>query len=208
MPVPQYTYTDNTPQLSNKISSTQSKIQSNFQAINELFNVNHVDFNDVNEDGTLRNAGKHKFLTLPFQGSVPVTSSSQMSIYSAATADGNGSEVFFTYPTATSGTPLTGLGQPGLPATPGYGYLAGSVLMKWGTATGITTGANAILFPVSGSIPVFTSVFIVQYTPAVNYSLPAPGSQGPYITSVTTTGFTFNAPTTISTSILWYAIGL
>lgn len=203
MPVPQYTYTDNTPQSTNRISSTQKPIQSNFQAINELFNVNHVDFNDAN-------AGKHKFLTLPFQVSVPVTSSSQMSIYSAATADGNGSEVFFTYPTATTGTPLTGLGQLGLPATPGYGYLAGSVLMKWGTATGITTGANAITFPVAVNIPVFSSVFLVQYTPASNYTLPAPTvtTAGPYITNVTTTGFTFNSPSPISSSIYWYAIGL
>lgn len=201
MPVPQYTYTSNTPQPGNKISSTQRPIMTNFQAINEIINVNHVGFNDVNQ-------GKHKFLTLPFLGSVPTTTSSQMSIYADATSDGNSAEIFFTYPTAVVGTPLTGLGHLSLPATSGFAYLAGSVLMKWGTATGITTGPNIITFPISGSIPTFTSVAIVQYTPASSYSIPAVGSIGPYITNITATNFLLNCPTTISSSVYWYAIGL
>lgn len=203
MALPKYVYTNNIPQATNKISSTQKGIQNNFQAINEFFNVNHVDLNDAN-------AGKHKFLTLPFQGSLPTTTSSQMSLYSASTSDGNGSEIFFTYPTAVTGTPLTGLGGSSLPAATGYAYLGGSVLMKWGTATGITTGTNNIIFPVSASIPVFSSITTVQFTPASTYTLHSPALfvQGPYITNVTTTGFTLNSPNAISSSVYWYAIGL
>ena len=201
MAIPKYVYTNNVPQGPNRIPATQKPINNNFKAINEILNVDHVGFNDANQ-------GKHKHLTLPFQGSVPVTTSNQMSIYSASTSDGNGSEIFFTYPTATTGTPLTGLGNGALPAAEGWCYLAGSVLMKWGNATGITTDANIITFPVAVGVPVFTSVFIAQFTPSANYTIPAAGSIGPYVTSVTTTSFTLNAPTTISSSVYWYAIGV
>lgn len=201
MALPKYVYKNNIPQGPNRIPATQKPINSNFQAINEILNVNHVGFNDANQ-------GKHKYLTLPFQLSVPVTTSNQMSIYSATSTDGNSSEIFFTYPAATTGTPLTGLGHGSLPSAEGWCYLAGSVLMKWGNATGITTGANVITFPVVVGTPVFTSTFIAQFVPSVNYTIPAVGSAGPYITNITTTGFTLNAPTTISSSIYWYAIGV
>lgn len=200
MALPKFVYTDNIPQGPNRIPATQKPINSNFQAINETLSVDHVGFNDVNQ-------GKHKHLTLPFQVSVPTTTSNQMSLYAASTTDGNGSEIFFTYPTATLGTPLTGLGHEALPAAEGWCYLAGSVLMKWGNATGITTGANVITFPVAVGVPVFTSVFIAQYTPSSTYTIPSSGA-GPYITNITTTGFTLNAPTTISSSVYWYAIGV
>jgi len=201
MPIPKYVYRNNVPQGGNSIAATQMPINSNFQAINEILSVNHVAFNDVNQ-------GKHKFLTLPFQSSVPVTTSSQMSLYAAVSSDANGSEVFFTYPAAIVGTPLSAMGNLSLPAVQGWGYLAGSVLMKWGNASGIIAGANVIPFPVASGFPLFSSVFIVQFTPSVNYAIPVSGFPGPYITDITTTTFTFNAPSTISTSIYWYAIGV
>ena len=201
MPIPKFRYTSNTPDGPNKISSTQTPILNNFQAINEFLDANHEPFNSINQ-------GKHKFIIFPFQSGVPVTISGQMSMYAASTSDANNAEIFYTNPTGVVGIPLTGLGESSLPATPGYAYLAGEVLMKWGIATGITTGANTITFPVSGSIPVFTSVSIVQYTPASTYTIPATGSAGPYITNITTTNFVLNCPTTISSSVYWYAIGL
>ena len=51
-----YTFSTNIPQSAQKISSTQAPIQSNFQAINELIDVNHVGFTDA------VNFGKHTYL--------------------------------------------------------------------------------------------------------------------------------------------------
>ena len=200
MAFPQNTYIANTPQPTRKISQTQKPILDNFKAVDELIKVNHVSFNDA------VNYGKHTTIIFPNQSGVPTTTSTQMSLYAAVASDPDGSEIFYTYPTQVTGIQLTGLGGLGLNATNGYSYLAGGILMKWGLATGIITGANVITFPTGGGIPAFaTSIFNVQYAPAVSYTLTPPSA---YISAQTLTTFTLNVPSTMSTSIYWFAIGI
>ncbi len=55
-------------------SVSQPKITTNFEDISLLVNVNHVDFNGANQ-------GKHKFVTLPEQGTAPVILENEGAVY-------------------------------------------------------------------------------------------------------------------------------
>lgn len=196
-----FTFSTTVPQASQKISATQQPIQSNFGAISDFVNANHVGFYDA------INFGKHTFTTLPFQGSDPSTSSTEMVLYTKATGTPNAGELFCRYPNNGAVLQISGssIGQGG-PSTNGWSYLPGNILMKWGQATGITPGANTIVFPTSGSQPAFgTSLFMVEYTPASSYTLTSPFG---YISSSSTTQFILQVPNTMSSTISWLAIGI
>ena len=78
--------------------------------------------------------------------------------------------------------------------------------MKWGLATGISTGVNVITFPTGGGFPAFgTSIFNVAFSTASNYTF---AYNGPYISAKSLTSFTITAPSTISSSVYWFAIGI
>ncbi len=196
-----YTFSTNIPQSAQKISATQAPMQSNFQAINELLNVNHIGFTDA------VNFGKHSFTTLPFQGSDPSTGAGQIAVYSKATGSPNAGEIFLRLQNNGTVSQLSGssAGQAG-GSTNGWSYLPGNILMKWGQATGIVGGTNTIIYPTSGGQPAFTtSLFFVEYTPASSYTLTTPFA---YITGQTLTQFTLNVPNTMSSTISWLAIGI
>ncbi len=201
MPGPHFSYTANVPQSSQTIAITQTPILNNFQAINEFISVNHVGFDDAN------NFGKHNFTSLPFQGSDPVTTATEMAVYSKATPGGpNAAEIFYRYPSSGTVVQLSGATSGGA-ATNGYAYLSDTVFMKWGTATGINpSSSNVITFPVIVGTPVFTSAPIsVYFTPNIVYT---PSSGSTYVTSPTTTQFTLQVGSaTFATSIYWMAIG-
>lgn len=199
-----YTFSTNIPQSGQKISSTQVPMQSNFQAISELINVNHVGFTDPN------NYGMHTYLSLPAQGSAPSTSSSEMAIYCAASTGANPYEIYYRYPSDGTIVQLSGsstdTGSSTGVATDGFAYLSSTLFMKWGTASGITTGTNTITFPTSSDIPVFSSIYTVYYTQAsvaTSYLIES------YISSTSTTQFTLYVPTSgFASSIYWLAFGV
>lgn len=196
-----YTYTSNVPQASQKISATQSPIQNNFQAIAELINVNHVGFNDP------VNFGKHTYLSLPFQVSDPLTTANQMVLYCKQTPSGpNAAEIYYRYPSNGSIEQLIGGSSSGV-ATNGYASMSSTVMIKWGTATGILGGStNIITFPTVGGIPAFTATpYSIYVSPAVNYSQV---SGSVYVSASTTTQFTLQVnAVSFATSVYWIAIG-
>ncbi len=199
-----YTFATNIPQSGQKISSTQVPMQSNFQSISELINVNHVGFNDS------VNYGKHTYLSLPAQGSAPTTSASEMAIYCTTSSGANPYEIYYRYPSSGTIVQLSGsstsTGSGTGVATPGYAYLSPTVFLKWGTSTGITTGSNTITFPTGSGIPVFNSVYTVYYTQA---SVASAFLVGSYISSTSTTQFTLQVPTSgFASSIYWLALGI
>ncbi len=92
MAAPVYTYTPDTPQASNPMNETQPLILANFQAINELFSVNHVALNTPND------FGKHKFLSL-LETTAPGTTSTEIALYCQETPMGDhAAELFIEYP--------------------------------------------------------------------------------------------------------------
>lgn len=196
-----YTFSPNVPLSSQKISSTQAPIQSNFQAINELILTNHVGFIDAT------NYGKHTYLSLPSQSVNPSTGASEMAIFCAPSTGVNPYEIYYRYPSNGTVVQLSGSGTGTGAATSGYAYLSSTVFLKWGTATGITTGANTIVFPTTVGYPVFsTTPYQVYYTQA---SVASSYQVVSYISSSSTTQFVLEVPTSgFATSIYWLALGV
>jgi hypothetical protein len=156
---PTYTYTYNVPQPAQPFNQTQSIILNNFQAINELINVNHVAFNTVNT------FGKHNFLSLEIQSTDPQTASTDIALYTKATSGGpNAAEIFYRYPnngtiaqlTGGSSTPATSAATSGGNASAGWCLFPSGVLIKWGTGT-TQNGQSTVVFPTSSSIPAYKS---------------------------------------------------
>ncbi len=199
---PNFIFTPTVPQSSQTISSTQAPINSNFQAINELFSVNHVSFLDP------VNFGKHTYVSFQLQDTPPDTTSTQMAIFAAASGGSYGIDLFYRYPDNGSILQLTSStgGQSANAAVNGWSYLTTTLLMKWGTTTGLIAGSQVVNFPTAG-IPAFsTQVYSFQFSPA--YTLTTNLNPYPYVSAYTPTTFTFVNPGTAMTSIQWVAIGV
>jgi len=72
---PSYTYTKDIPQGAQKQSVTQAPIQSNFQAIKELVEIDHEAFNLAN------NFGKHKRVSLLAHAPAPTFDANDAGLY-------------------------------------------------------------------------------------------------------------------------------
>lgn len=196
-----YNYTPNIPQANQLIKATQPPILNNFQAINDLINVNHVGFTDAT------NYGKHTFTSFPFLPSDPNTAAGEITVYSKATVSGpNAGELFYRYPSNGAVVQLTGGTGGGIAGDPGYAYMSTTVFMVWGLATGIVTGANVINFPSGAGFPSFGSTpYQVYYQPNVSYTNV---NCGTYISSSSASSWTLQVPASnYATSVYWMAIG-
>ncbi len=197
-----FTFSTNVPQADQKISATQAPIQSNFQAISALININHFGFNDP------INYGKHSYTSLPFQVSDPTTLAGEMAVYCKQTGSPNAAEIFCRYPSNGTVIQITGGGASGGvgASTPGFVFVSSTVFFMWGLATGIVNGNNTITFPSGGSFPTFSSVYQVNFTAAVSYTNLT--TTFPYTHNVTTSSFDLNvSDINYATSIYWLALG-
>src|SRR6187402_573926 len=153
---PIYTFTSDTPQAPNAMNQTAPLIRANFQAINELINVNHVGFNTSD-------SGKHNCINMQFQTVDPGTDSNDLSVYSKATGSPNVAEIFYQYPdngTVHQLTPTTSAGGGGTSsATSGTGWclFPSGILFKWGTASVNLQQSGYIVFPTGSGIPAYKS---------------------------------------------------
>lgn len=130
----------NIPHATDQINVSQGDIQGNFQALDPILN-------GVTNFATI-------FTTL---GATPTTSASQLSIFAAD--DSSSVPQLFIGPPST-GTPIniTGSAQ----ATNGWTRLPSNILIKWGTTTAAVNTLGTVTFPVSSSVPVFSSIFYVS----------------------------------------------
>lgn len=130
-------YTPTVPQASQTISETQSIISANFTDIKTQNDVNHVTFD-------ITDAGKHKFLQMPVQGSAPTTGASELGVYTKNDAAG----VLRLFLREISNGAERQISGPVLSSASGYAPLIGGLLLQWGVNTGTWTGAT-ITFPVA-----------------------------------------------------------
>jgi hypothetical protein len=218
---PMYTYTPNTPNPADPMNGTAPLIRGNFQAINELVNVNHVGFNTAN-------LGMHNFISMPFPSSATTPASTDINMYTASTPSGpNLAEIFFENSSGIQSqisAVQSGGGTPtGTSGTGWCQFATSGMIMKWGTATLTTTGTytyppgsypagtGAVFnFPTGGGIPPF--VYGVAYVKATPIVIPQStmnyGSFGVYYRPPAKTQFQIilaSPPTTISFN--WFAIG-
>jgi|GEM_PF-5017230 hypothetical protein len=155
---PVYTYTPDTPQAANPQNNTTTTIRSNFQAINELVNVNHVGFNSSD-------VGKHNFVSLEFQDPIPTVQVSQLNLYCQATGSPNVAEIFYNYPDNSTieqlsdqTVPITGTGTSFGDAAQGYCTFPSGVVMRWGQATLKGEGNTTVDFTIG--TPAYTTTFL------------------------------------------------
>lgn len=120
------TFNPGIPQSSDIPSQSQSQILTNFSQLNTIFGNNHYEFNNA----TVANRGKHKFVSMPAQGSDPATSSSEMALYTKIVS-GN-TELFVRRESNGTVVQLTGPASTTIPAQNGSVFIDGGVIMKWG----------------------------------------------------------------------------
>lgn len=151
------------PQANDKLKDSQPELLANFMAIKTLVDVNHVTFDDPSGD-----QGKHKWVAFPSQGSAPVFLAGEEGLYNAVYATTVKNELFVHRQTGatTAETPLTAsfLSVSSAPAalSAGWTWLPSGLLLKWGLTSG--NGLTTITYPVSATIPAFTTVFALHIT--------------------------------------------
>lgn len=159
--MPTYTYDNTIPQASQRLKDSQPDLLENFQAIQELVEVNHVTFNTAD-------FGKHKFVTFPVQNPAPTFGATELGLYSFLNGTTAKNEL---YVNKISGAtqkqiPMTAstLSASSAPAsgTGGWTYLPSGMFMTFGSgnANGLTT--------VTLSTPPPNAILNVQLTAAGN----------------------------------------
>lgn len=133
---PTYVYYSTVPQGATQFNLTQPQILSNFQAIYELFAINHVNFNIPD------NYGKHNFVTMEFQTDDPDGQEEEIIMYTKSTVSPNLAEIYIRYPNNTTNdiyqlsvpaTPATATGSSGGTASQGWCSFPSGILFRWGT---------------------------------------------------------------------------
>lgn len=164
-------YNPNIPQATDTLSTSQGNLLDNFQAIQALVDINHVDFASAN-------AGKHFFIEFPIQGSAPVTAASEVGLYSATSTFTLQPELIF-LKQAGSTAPITSIEftSAGYAAT-GWTRLPSGILLKWGAVSPGGGGPYTVTFPVAATIPVYSAIYTSFVTPTSNIVV--------YVTSLTT----------------------
>ena len=188
-------YTPNVPTAGQKISQTQSPINNNFTVINNAFNVDHVNIQN------LTNQGNHNKVTLVSQ-SAPATVAQGPILFSQAKQVGAGAtlnEVFFEQATGdgSAAVQLTYMGNPVSGTTTGSSFLPGGVIMKWGQ---IVVGASPTTVTFANAFP--NALFSV----VVSINTNTPANANATINNAIKTGFQIFTTVTGVTHF-WVAIG-
>lgn len=148
-------YNPNIPQPNDTFAKSQKDILNNFISIYDSFRVDHIEFNFIN-------GGMHAKASFNEQSTTPLFAGNMFALYAIEP----------TLPLPETGrTELVLHNQMGLTftqtlitgrqaAATGWTLMPSGILIKWGVAT--ITGLNAITFPVSNAIPVFTNVYNAQ----------------------------------------------
>jgi hypothetical protein len=152
-------YKDNIPQPDDILKTSQSDLLGNFQAIKTLIDVNHGTFGAADQ-------GKHKFIQFPIQFANPVTSISEVALYSKNGAISAVPELFFR---RSNNGDITEFTEGGNAANEGFSSTPSGFLLKWGfqdfPGDGALFRANTVVF--NPAFPVFTNIFNIQMSTAI-----------------------------------------
>lgn len=198
------TFTPNMPVSGQTLGDTRDLVNGNFAAINNTISVNHV---AMNSSG----AGKHKFVEMPNQATIPVgLAASEGTVYCKA-ANG-ASQLFFTPGTSGNEYQLTRTNAANFAKfatntayvanhTGGWTFLPGGLLFQYGLRSS-PGSSGAITFPVAfGSAPYLITVSLYRTSGDHNVVI----NSG---TPPTTTTFNYICDTGGSAGVYWTAIGI
>lgn len=179
------------PKSGQTLGGTQPLIQANFADIETDFKVNHENFNDTD-------AGKHKFLQMPEQGSAPATAAGEGGLY---TKDANSEPCLF-YRRETNGdeVQLTTSATPTL-AEDGYTFLPGGLLLQWGLETIPDFTTTTVTFPTAFSAAPYNIVASAKASTA------SEKSYGQVVNTPIAASFEWRNSTGTAAEVYWQAIG-
>jgi hypothetical protein len=150
--MPASDYNPNIPQPTDTGATMQPAVLLNFGAIQDLIDVDHVDF-------AATGAGKHYKVTFPVQTLAPAFIVGEVGLFNLNSPVTTINELYITKSSGVT-FPMSAsiLSTNPAPAnnTPGWAYLPSGMLIKWGNS--VATGSTTILFPVAANIPVFSTV--------------------------------------------------
>lgn len=150
------TYDPTVPGATQRISDTQSPIQTNFDEANTIFDEDHYTYNDSSgapPPPGLR--GFHRKTTFNDQAGDPTPQTDTYILYSKA--DSGGDVELFGIDTNSNVTQLTNGSV--LDAQPGNTVLPGGMLMQWNRVS-VSSGAT-VTFPIAFS----GTPYLVNFTP-------------------------------------------
>ncbi len=183
------TYFNNIPQPDDDPTDSQPQLLSNFQAILNAQDRNHVDFND------LANSGRHEVIELKQQASNPTPISGFGDLF---VRDDSGTQNLFFLDAASKEFQLTNAFNPD---TNGRATLPGGLQFQWGTRFGVLN---------EGTIP-FNTEF---NDPAFNVQISEERDNNKvrslwiFEGSITATNFKIRTDDTSGRIIKWFAVGL
>ena len=124
------------PLSTDKLSTSQADIRTNFSEIQTVVSQDHVDFGEADE-------GKHKQAIFPKQGAAPSTAADEVALYCKDNAGGTPS----LYLRGESDGDEIEISGGSTAAATGYATLTDGIIMNWGTITinsGSTNGSQAL----------------------------------------------------------------
>lgn len=151
-------YTTGIPRDGQSLGNSKPQVRGNFDYINTAFAINHIAFNSAG-------VGKHKFLQMPEQGSIPTTIANEGGVYAA---DKGGFTNLFWKQESGGGDSSKNQGESiqltnitPSNSTPGRSFLPGGMLIQWGS---VTTSGNGSNTPVTYNVPFDAIAYNVQLT--------------------------------------------
>lgn len=163
-------YNQNIPQPSQALNVSQGDLLGNFQAIYNLIGVNHNNFDD-----TMTLVGKHKWVSFPNQGSMPVfltggtSTTGEQGLYNFIYPKTSANELYVHKQSAGSGlteVPMTAsvLSNVASPSTisNGWTYLPSGILMMWLYLPSIGPTISYNINSSNATFPVFNNILNVQ----------------------------------------------
>jgi hypothetical protein len=189
-------YDENIPQPTDTPAASQPQLLANFQAINTLVNVNHVEFDDPDQ-------GKHKWVSMPDQAVAPATAAAEVAIFGFTSPETGATELYFRKPSSGDQIPMTESGG----TTTGWSMLPSGLLIKWGSAT--VNGPGNVDANASGKA--FTTLYKVMLSNASDTV-----ASDTYVAGGTIVGTTFNvacmqrtvANNAVAVTFNWLVIGV
>jgi len=184
------TVTTGIPTASQSLGETQGLIQTNFTEMTDHFAVNHVGYNDGAD------AGKHNFLTMPNQGTLPADAPTTLADEGALYVLGN--NLLFREQSDGTQQQISGSVVDG---ANGECPLFGGFSLKWGFVSGAGTTVT-VTYTGIGLTAFGTNTYSVTFAPTTLTGV----TVNPRISAKSKTSFTITS-TNAGISHYWMAIG-
>lgn len=188
------------PNSGQSLGQTRDQIRNNLNELKSSLAVNHYDLD-------LSNVGKHMFMQMPVQGSLPATAMGEGELHTQTVS--SLSQLFYsrdnvagTLVQMTAGdTSQASFRQP----NPGWTFLPGGIIMQYGISPVVNATTKVITYP----IPFTSQVFNIQATPQRQNSSPG-STYGWFVenNTLSLTQFTIQDFSGHSYGYYWVAIGI